>query len=348
MRVYIIFVSEDLDFVQQLSQDLDQYNIDYTLGRQDTTADFDRLQKANTILAVLSEAAVNDMRFLATLEAATEMRRHLLALRISSISEMPSILKGVLPLNFSNVDNYEDVFETLLEDLSTSTQTQLLPEDIWEALHSSERQELIRGIELLGSRRQEFDSDEREYAQQLLRDFAFRDSDTIVRNLARTTLQLFGTDEPKTTPIPVKDILKEAGFDPDQTDRLNKNELAAKAKSRQTFPIWMSNEWRYLPIFGALLALAYAWVADEIIVIIPLFLVWLILPAFNTWIRGNSDMEWVMPAPLIGNGIVALILAGIGIFVGALIDSDYVVEILPIILLTVLQGVFIGWGLDTL
>ena len=343
MHVYITFAPEDMGFVQQLSKDLEQHEVDYTVGSQDSTVEFEGLQKANTILAVLSEAAINNLRVLATLEAAVEMNYHLIALRIGSISEMPSVLKGILPLNFSD-DNYEDAFETLLEDLSLSDQTLLLlPEDIWSALHSSERQELMRGIELLGSRRHEFDSDGREYAQQLLRDFAFRDSDTTVRNLARTTLQLFGTDEPKTTPLPIKEIREEIDFDPDKTDRIDKSELSGKAETRQYSQIWTTDEWRYLPIFGALLALVYGWVVDELIIVVPIFLVWLVLPTFNSLIRGNSDMEWVMPAPLIGNGIVALILAGIGTFIGALIDSDYTVEIFPIILLAVSQGVLIGW-----
>lgn len=346
-KVYLSYAPENAAFARRLANDLIQRGFDCRLADHDSAEQFVALREAEFVVVALTTNASKDARVLVTLEAALQSGKRIIALRIGAIEALPKSLKGVLPLDFTNDALYDDNLTVLLEDLvPPPPPAPLLPEEIQLALASENPHKRKQGIEMLGGMRQELDADIRDLAQQTLRDLAFKDPESSLKSLARTTLQLFDADlKRQTGPLEEVVVVEDA---PERevvvAAALHEIRAVTAPLISRRVPVWGSNEWWLLPIVGAVLALIQAVLARELMVILPIAAVWIVLPWFNVVVRDEGRMEWKMPAPLIGNAVVALVIALIMLVIASVIGNLSKEHFAGSLALSVLYGAFIGWA----
>lgn len=356
MQAYIVYAPEDSKFAKQLASDLDAEGISAILAEKDTDEQFAELQKSTAVLVALSTYAVQDARVLSTIEAVKHIDIPVIALRISMVDKIPQPLKGILPLDFSDQEAYEDSFATLLEDLHPPEPSEpILPESIRIALESDDISERKHGVELLGKMRKEFDDKVRAVAEQVLRDLIFKDPEASVKSIARTTLQLFNQPDAVGHPQLAKTA---PAYQTPSTEQKSASEVRSKATpSRQTLinaprsviPLWYSRQWWLLPIAGVVLALLQGVLVaktteDIVAVVLPIGISALLLPWLNIVIRDGGNLAWEMPGPLIGNGVAAGILGLIGLGIGAIIENNLETkDFIALLLVTIIYGIGIGW-----
>ncbi len=349
MQVYLVYAPEDSLFAKQLASDLQQNQINCVLAQDDTDAQFSALQNAQAILVALSEAATTDSRVLSTLEAVKQTGQRIIALRIGAVDHLPSTLKGVLPLNFSDLDLYEDALMTLLEDLAPPQHSvTALPSEIQNALDSDDPDLQHEGLELLGSMRYELDPDVLEVVEQRLRDLAFKATDPGVKHLARHTLQLLDESDQDDDDGQIEDLIPTAPLTrqrpksaPPPPSPVTSPRPATAARHRR--PLWNSIQWGALPVIGVILALLEAMIARQVVLALPIALVWLLLPWLNVKIRDGGRMEWKMPGPLIGNAFIAIVICLITLSISALFVDIELLDFVIFLGLGTIFGGLIGW-----
>lgn len=357
MQAYIVYAPEDSKFAKQLASDLDAEGIRAILAEKDTDEQFAELQKSTAVLVALSTHAVQDARVLSTIEAVKHIDIPVIALRISTVDKIPQPLKGILPLDFSDQEAYEDSFATLLEDLNPPEPSEpILPESIRIALESDDISERKHGVELLGKMRKELDDNVRAVAEQVLRDLIFKDPEASVKSMARTTLQLFNQPDDAEHPQLAK-TAPAYQSPPSTPERKPASESHPNAAASQTLidaprsviPLWYSRQWWLLPIAGVVLALLQGVLVaktteDIVAVVLPIGISALLLPWLNIVIRDGGNLAWEMPGPLIGNGVAAGILGLIGLGIGAVIENNLETkDFIALLLVTIIYGIGIGW-----
>lgn len=344
MQVYFVYAPEDETFVDRLSTDLRNGGFEIALAPSNTTLE----SAANTdaIIVPLSEASSTNTEFIEQLASITKSRAQTIVLRIGTIHETPDVLRGILPLDFSDTDGYTDALQTLLEDLEPPTvkieQVYILPDSIEQRLESPIPEERMRAIQRISDTRTLFDKEQLQLAERVLRDLAFKDQNANVKQLARVTLQLLSTptdDEQDTLEIVTQGSPRDTLPD-DATPIIIRPQ---KIVGTQTQLLVFSQHWWLLPIAGVLLALTNAIYLEAALGAIPVGIVWLVLPWFNVVIRDGGRFDWKMPGPIVGNALIGAILGLVGTIIVVALGSVNGLDALAFIGSSIIYGVLIGW-----
>ncbi len=348
MQVYFVFAPEDESFVERLSNDLQQNGFAVTLNP--AFKDLKAAATTDAILAPLSEPSTNNTAFIEQLASIKSSHAQVIVLRTGTIRDVPEALKGILPLDFSSDDSYEDALQTLIEDLEPPTVNieflSILPDGIEQRLSSDSADERLKAIQHIGDLLATFETEQLEYAERLLRDLVFRDTNSNVKQLARVTLQLLSTtleeaseDEQDTLEVVTHTSpIDELPDDPNPII-INTNTIVPAKSQLLVF----SQHWWLLPIAGVLLALGNAIYIQNALGALPIGLVWLILPWFNVTIRDGGRFDWKMPGPVIGNALVGMTLSVVGTVIIALLGATSGLDAIAFISGGIVYGILIGW-----
>lgn len=332
-QVYIASSPDDLEFVQKLSKDLSVAGIThwYDAGDMDDATRFTQLQNSTHLVAVLSPSIITHEPMLAALEFASQNKLEKVAVRLAAIDEIPPQLRGVLPVNFSDENDYDESLATLIDDLNIepSQPTLQLPEDIREDIKSLEAAERQRGIENMAKIR---DADMRQVALEELNSLIFRERDPKLRALIRTVSQKLNIEEGDTLPksmLPSKEELAALAAAAPKSEP--KPEPAPPATTATTQPtpkryiyFWQTNRWHpvWLTI-GIVIGIIGAALSGFWGYLVPPALIALILPPLNIEMRKEGDLEWPMANSTVGNTVLALVIAGLAALVlAALYDGE--------------------------
>jgi hypothetical protein len=375
--VYLAFARDDTEFGKRLSKDIAARGVKNVTSDADTDERFAALHQATHVVFVLSNAAVENNQFDSVFRVVNERKSVLIAVRSGPVDTMPKELKGILPLDFSSEAAYEDSLDALIEDVNTRQKRKAaLPEKATESIESPDPDRRKIGIEMLRAISDSDDEDLRELAREKLSNLIFRDPDSSVKMLARATLQLFDQKTEKTTEAvkntaPVAPVNKDIQpliqkadegqgamiidlDEPQDTGELltftKPGMTSAEVISAETAaiekmtPVWETREWGIVPVFGLVIAVLAGLFAENLAVALPIGLVWLVLPWLNTAIRGGGKFRWEMPGPLVGNSLIATVLAllGVIILIVAGTDLDWL-PLIAIILSSMAYGGLIGW-----
>lgn len=343
MQAYLVYAPQDSAFAQKLSSDLHKNGI-----RCIPTASEEQLEVLapdTPVIIALSSAATKNAEMRTILEYIVQSQNRIITLRVGPVDQLPKVLRGVLPLDFSHPDSYDDSLLTLLEDLAPpTTHDPLLPGEIQAALASPDAQLRMQGIEMLGNLHSELNDDSRELALQILRDMAFKDPDSSINHLARSTLQLLSTPATTADTAPLGQDTAPLAHPPTPPPAPEPRPLqTTRSENRVTLPLWQTSQWWSLPVLGVFLALMHGLLARDIFLVLPVVAVWIILPWLNVQIRDGGKLDWRMPGPLVGNGVIALILALVGLGISIVLSDVETVDFLGILVLSVAYGTLIGW-----
>ncbi len=351
MQVYFIYVPEDEDFVNQLTDELHQRGFRVTHHPSDE--ELTSATRTDAVLIALSESSAQNQAFVDELEnLIPKSRAQIIVLRIGTISQTPPALKGILPLDFSNPDLYEEAFQTLLQDLEPQTAKlqpiSILPDNVEQLLQSESADERIQAIQQLSDLRTTLTDEQIALAERLLRDLVFKDNNNNVKQLARVTLQLLLTpsSDEQTVEEDEQDTVE---FVPTHTTTETSTEevtpiiIRPKESSAHSQLVVFSQQWWWLPILGICLALSNAIYLEHALGALPIGLVWLVLPWFNVIIRDGGRLDWKMPAPLVGNALIAGFLCIISVLLLGALGTISILDAFALVLSCVVYGVLIGW-----
>lgn len=351
--IYIAHAPQDQAFVQKLSHDLGQANFDswHLSNPDDEALMMEQLQKATHLLAVLSPAVELHEPFLGALEFARNRGLARLAIRIGVLGSLPPQLQGVLPLDFSDPEQYAEALETLLDDFRPTVTAQVpqLPADLLQALHSDNPERRQQAIEQLRSYRNT--DDLKGLALEELRGLAFRERNSALKALIHTSIQLLEQDERPNEPevyLPSKEELQQQAGDralvSDSGPLVSTPSPAPTPRPKPKRYLWQARRW--YPLLGGLamiVALLLIGVTGQALAALPLLILGVVLPYFNVWIRKGGQFQWKMPGPVVGNGVLALLIGG-GLALALLFLADLSASAL---VLSVLSGVayaaLVGW-----
>lgn len=362
MAIYLLYSFEDSDFAQKLAEDLVERGVELARADRNTDERFSALHKAEKVIVILSECVTTDVRVLSTLSAAAEIGTEILAVRITPIDQSPKQLRGVIPLDFSNPADYAEALETLIEDINPSFLNQepspaYLPEDVQDVLDNLDFASLKQRravIEKLGNYRDEEDILLRTRAKDALSELAFKEKDGSLKRLASITLQSFDGERdhiidskppipdafvaalPPNEPLPVEDVPILQAVETGKQDR--------RALQMPTQEVWQTMPWltftHFVGIMGAIILIGLLGLTS---LGLATLLVYGGLAWFNVQIRANGQFIWELPGPLIGNALLGLILASIAVGLGSFFESLSLTNIIGVILIGAVNGVFIGW-----
>ncbi len=362
MAIYLLYSFEDSDFAQKLAEDLVERGIELARADRNTDERFSALHKAEKVIVVLSNKILTDVRVLSTLSACTEIGTEILAVRITTIDQTPKQLKGILPLDFSNPELYDEVLETLIEDINPSFLNQepspaYLPEDVQDVLDNLDFASLKQRravIDQLGHYRDEEDILLRTRAKDALSDLVFREKDGSLKRLASITLQSFDGERehviesqppvpdvfvatiPTGEPIEIEDVPILQAIEP------TKSEVGIL--HMPTTEVWETSMWLGLThVVGLGSAVALIIFLGLTTVGLTALFIYVGLAWFNIQIRANGQFIWEMPGPMVGNGLLGLILAVIAVGLGAIFESLSLANIIGIVLIGIVNGMFMGW-----
>lgn len=350
--VYLAYAAEDKDFAAHLSEDLNQAAIQ-TLHNTDATELLP--EQATHILHILSNAALLDEHFLSTLEFAKENRLERLALRLTEIETMPPQLVGVLPLDFSNPEDYQDGLTTLIEDLKIEQVAPIsqLPKEIIQLLNSPSSPDRKMGIEILAKYRTK-DEVLRQVALNELEALSFRERDSALKALLRVTIQTFSVQELPTEPIlPSKEALEIQARESAQSvipahegkGAIGQSFEQSEGEAHQRY-LWQHSPERW---FGLIISMAVGVglisfaASGQWAYLIPITMVGMVLAYFNILIRQNGTLAWETPKPLFGNSIVGMIVAVLIAFILMAALELNGTFLLVNLILGVGFGLFVGW-----
>ena len=343
-QIYLVHSIEDAAFAERLAADLKAQGLDVPIGDPDSNAQFAALHRATHVIVVLSEAALKDPQLISTLSTTSDLKQKVVAIRTGPVKTMPRQLKGI-PLDFSDPEAYQDSFEALMDDLKPPIkQEPRLPEEIQAALRNEDPVARRDAVTALGMLRNSHNLDVRDLAEQTLRDLAFKDPESNIKAMARSTLQLFQgmtpeNDIPQISPHPP------AAESPTETPPVSAPPpvQAVTDKHAKTMPLWKSPQWKIVPAFGLVIAILVALAGEDIGYAIAGGLVWLIFPYLNVVIRDGGRMEWDMPAPVIAGILIGLALGIIGMLIGAIFGGVKGFDIAVAAVSGSVSGGFIGW-----
>lgn len=362
MKVFIAYTQENAQFVNKLHNDLTtrHFDVQTTLPHLDNITT--EIARTDVVLIVLSDTLITDAAMLVYIETLKETERQIILLRVGAVSELPSVLGGLLPVNFSDENDYTESLDTLIEDLEPPTmklpRETPLSNELDNMLNSDVAQDRADAIQRIGDKHTELDENQLQYVEEQLRRIAFRDENRGVKMIARSTLQLL-SGQSSNTQI-TEPALEEAATEkivppspqeapPITIQPTNPEQIVQHATSEQSsmHPIKTmvvySISWRLLPVFGILLALIQATIHRNALLGLPTALVWLIVPWFNVAIRDGGQLDWKMPGPLVGNGIIGLILGLLGSVLVLILSGLEMLDFMLITVLGMLYGIAIGW-----
>lgn len=344
-QIYLVHSTDDAAFAERLAADLKAEGLDVPIGDPDTNAQFAALHRATHVIVVLSEAALKDPQLISTLSTTTDLKQKVVAVRTGPIKTMPRQLKGI-PLDFSDAETYHDSFEALMDDLKPPVkQEPVLPEEIQAALRNDDPVARRDAVSALGMLRNSHDLDVRDLAEQTLRDLAFKDPESNIKAVARSTLQLFQgmtpeTDIPQIITHPAEAVTSEAATESSPSPAVQQPSVA---QTVNTIALWKSPQWKIVPAFGLVIAILEGLAGQNIGYAIAGGLVWLVFPYLNVVIRDGGRMEWDMPAPVVAGSLIGLVFGIIGMPIGSLFNG---VEGMDVVIAAVsgsVSGGFIGW-----
>jgi hypothetical protein len=337
--VYIANTASDRPFVERLSTDLKKADVPHWFdgGKATDEQVIAQLQKSSHLLVVLSPAVLTDERVLGALEGGKQFKLERIALRCAPMESLPPQIQGILPLNAVGDEAYATSLETLIHDLDLvpNEPDPELPERILTALYSDNVTLRRNAIQEMATYRNQPEA-LRELVLGELKAAIFRERDSSVKTLLRTTVQAFEikTGELPDLALPSKeDLAQQAGGN------------AVIIQAEEVLYFWNSSRWHMIWAgVGLIVALIAFVIGGHWAYLIPTLLVTLILPQLNIVIRKKGEFDWEMPGPLIGNVIMA-ILFGSGsalvlmLAIGELDATYYVVNTV----LGIVLGVAIGW-----
>ncbi|MCQ3929826.1 MAG: hypothetical protein DPW16_05160 [Chloroflexi bacterium] len=346
-QIYLVHSTEDAAFAERLAADLKAEGLDVPIGDPDTNAQFAALHRATHVIVVLSEAALKDPQLISTLSTTADLKQKVVAVRTGPVKTMPRQLKGI-PLDFSDAETYQDSFEALMEDLKPPIkQEPVLPEEIQAALRNDDPIARRDAVTALGMLRNSHDLDVRDLAEQTLRDLAFKDPESNIKAVARSTLQLFQGMTPETD---IPQIITH----PDRPEVISSEaapvsslspavQQPSVAKTVNTIALWKSPQWKIVPAFGLIIAILEGLAGQNIGYAIAGALVWLVFPYLNVVIRDGGRMEWDMPAPVFAGSLIGLVLGIIGMLIGSLFSGVDGMDVVIAAVSGSVSGGFIGW-----
>ncbi len=333
--VYITCAPDHLATAQQLSQDLSAHNIpnwfDDSTAAEDTL--FSELEKSTHLIAVLSPQLITYPNALAAMEHARQQDLTRLAIRIAPVEALPPQLAGILPLNASTPEAYQNALDTLLEDLAIQPEEPdpELPNDLLTALYSDNVEIRRNAIQSLATYR-DAEPEMRELAKQELNSLVFREQNSSVRALVQAIARTFDTDRPQ-------DPVAPANMAPPET------QAAPTAKIREIY-LWQTTRWHVLlAALALLLSSVMVIVGGNPLYSVPLLLLGLVLPQFNIMIRRDGKFNWEMPGPVIGNTLLSLVIVGLaGALLLALAGDDLNAAFIGVeAVLGLGYGALVGW-----
>lgn len=352
--VYLLYSVEDSEFANRLSQDLTAAGVKHARADMGTDERFSALHQADYVIVVLSPTAITDPRVLATLSAATEIHTELIAVRVGEIKEMPKYLRGVIPLDFSQPDRYEEALDTLLDDLQPNrtgappTGPLALPEDVVQELDNLQAatpQQKQTLIEELATYATASNSETRAAAEQALRDIAFKEKNASLKRLAGTALQMFNQPRAKVIdsqpPRPTGMVATMTGDG--QNETVEAAPTAIASQEGQLVELWQTREWYWVLVWGAILAVLHGIVAGSTPVAVGIGAVFAGLWWLNIQIRAGGAFRWEMPGPLVGNYALGAVIAVIATGIAWIFSSLAVIGFLAMFVLGGVYGALIGW-----
>lgn len=355
--VFLAHAPEDREFAERLSRDLNAANIPTWSPSESATDELveEHLKETTHLVSVLSPAATQNEKFLHILEVAKKNHVEHVALRLAVIDAVPTQLTGIIPLDFSQPDNYADGVTTLIEDLriEPAEPPLQLPEDILMLLKSEDVTERKAGVEALAQFRL-VEGPLRQMALDKLETVAFHERDSALKILVRATIQTFLIQEEDTLPpeiaLPTREALvkqAEASGLPVFVGNEGVQPHAPRAApTRRQVYLWQQNTQRWymvLLMVGLVIGGVAFLLTSELIAIIPMLVTGSVLAYFNIWIRHNGAFEWTMPKPLIGNGVVGSATAGISAIILMLSSEANSNFFIISLLLGLFFGLFTGW-----
>lgn len=343
--VYLAHAPADEGIASRLSSDLQKAGIETWHETASNGEIYQNLKQATHFVAILSPDALAHEHFLAALEYARENQLPRLALRLTQLESLPPQLTGILPLDFTNEENYADGLETLIEDLQLEPPPPplQLPEDILKLLESEMAVERKVGVEAL-LKFKDKDHPLHALAFDELRAMSFGERDEALRKIAHAAVQAFQLEErlpPPEAKLPTKDELEQQAAS--QPAPVIVGEPGIKPKREYTY-FWQTNRWNpVLMGLAVLVAGLVALITWEWAYLIPLLVTGLLLPQFNILIRENGARAWDWPKPLIGNSTVGVVLTGISALILSLLLDLGSLFLMMNLVLGLLYGVVVGW-----
>ncbi|MCI0710381.1 MAG: toll/interleukin-1 receptor domain-containing protein [Chloroflexi bacterium] len=347
MTIYLVFKEIDIPFAKRLSTDLQKHHIQHKPVNLKQDDRLTALETASFIIAILSPQSITDETMLATLKVAVELHKNLIAVRIGQLPFVPDFLRGILPLNFTDEELYDDMLATLVDDLAPPTTPRpILPLQLQNVLENLDRvslEERRNTVKALSELRATADVVVREAAQQGLRDIAFKDSDTTVKRMAGAALQSFNDEQRKS-------VIEAEPPKPDSfvanLDTRDAPVVSASPVSLLSLPkkeLWRTRQWYIAGVLGSAAAVGHGFVADSVSVALALLMVTVGLTWFNVKIREGGNFVWEMPGPLIGNTGLGIVLALIGGLIGIIFQETTLAVFIVLLVLGGLYGLLIGW-----
>jgi len=338
-KVYIANTASDRSFVERLSKDLEAADVPHWFDDGSATDEqiLKQLQESSHLLVVLSPEMMTDERVLGALEGGKQFKLERIALRRAPMETLPPQIRGILPLNAVDDEAYATSLETLIHDLNLvpAEPEPELPERILTALYSDNPELRRNAIQEMAIYRNQGEA-LRELVLDELNAAIFRERDSSIKTLLRTTVQAFKitTGNLPDLMLPSKDELAvQAGGD------------AVIIQTNEILFFWNSSRWHVIwAVLGVIVAIIAFVAGGHWAYLIPVLMVTLILPHLNIIIRKGGEFEWEMPGPLIGNTIIAIILgSGSALLLMLAIEDLSATYYVVNTVLGIALGVAIGW-----
>jgi hypothetical protein len=271
------------------------------------------------------------------LEFARQEKLDRIAVRLMAMDSLPPQLQGILPLNFTEADQYQDSLMTLLEDIQLAPTEPIpeLPEDILTGLYSENIQIRRNAIEALRAYRSA-DETLREFARDELNALGFREREPSLKSLIQLILQSYDKQDHESEPnieLPSKEEL------------VKRAEGHAVIIKEATQYLWQSNRWlMVLGALGILLGSVGFILGGHWAYLLPPILVGFVLAQLNIAIRQGGEFEWQFQGALIGNLILGLLVAAVpAVILLLLIDELSGAYLLASLFWGGGLGLLIGW-----
>lgn len=344
--LFLTSSQDDAEFARRLRDDLAKEGVSLYADEGKPDGAMEHLNKATHLLAILSPSILTSEAALGAMEFAKQNRLERLAVRIASVETMPPQIAGVLPLSATDDEGYINSLETLLEDLQepqAETSESLLPEEIMTAIYSDNAQIRRNAIETLGEYRTA-EPALKEAARDELNALVFRERDSALKTLLRTTVQSFDlADKPaeQATPkisMPSKEELQTSA-------KATGHSVTVGEPETETVYLWQTGRW-YPVLIGLaiIVALILFIVGGHWGYLLPMVVAGLLVPAFNASLRGTGELAWEMPGPLSWNALIGFLLGWALSGIVMLIDSDLETPFMLVnVLATVSYSTLVGW-----
>ena len=342
--VYLAHGAVDKVFARRLQGDLSKVGIDAWFNEGGSEEDaYHALEQATHLVAILSPSALLEEPVLGALEFAKQRKLARLAVRLADLEALPPQLQGVLPLNFSNLDDYDENLETLIADLHIEVEPPppQLPAHILEQLESEDVNKRKLAIEELADLRNA-EKALKDVAREQLMNLVFKEKDARLKNILQLTIQSFDLDERELddATIPGKEEIVAVA------QNIIPPELAAPttAPLTRTVHLWDSNRWHMiLRGVGIVIGIILLAIGNGAF-ILPV-LTGSILAYFNVAVRQDGKYDWQMESAIIGNVMLGTLIAAVtgAVLFQVFYDNTTTGEVLVSVVISAIFSAVIGW-----